>query len=515
MAAINDNLQTAVPETQAFRGRDIRVPHSIFLRTACHPAVSGKGTIRVEVQGGSTVLIRSPSTLYDGSLGPHGGDEVLSGTIEITMKERRRVQAISVVIQSVSRLYMGGSRGWEEDGLFERGVEIIGEDAYGEALWLDQGTTSYSFSLLLPVSLAASDRHIFGRLSYLLTARIEGIDPTPSRFGLPLATHITTPVIGDDIRFKQDFERVIEHSNKAERALGRFRTGDGKRPGGLPTEAQRRASELSMARTCEADPRLDGLFQQQVIRNDGSSDARETPKWLKGDIVISQNISIQSSGLQNESRTSLDMTNQAYEEGLGVYQVSMSSDCFAVGGAVIVRLSCLSPSPRTVIMSIEAYIVQQYYVFSPRHPRDPPRTDEQPTMTRLLQEGAKDYTGSGPSPSTTPSLYVGSALPSPTAVSAGTDWTWHKTARMPDHRALSPTTPKGMVTPIRVVHNLVVIIDYGEVDDQGQLIRRTAESRIELQVPGCMAHTRSLALPTFGRERLGTVWTLDGYEYNL
>lgn len=172
-----------------------------------------------------------------------------------------------------------------------------------------------------------SDRHIFGRLSYLLTARIEGIDPTPSRFGLPLATHITTPVIGDDIRFKQDFERVIEHSNKAERALGRFRTGDGKRPGGLPTEAQRRASELSMARTCEADPRLDGLFQQQVIRNDGSSDARETPKWLKGDIVISQNISIQSSGLQNESRTSLDMTNQAYEEGLGVYQVSMSSDC--------------------------------------------------------------------------------------------------------------------------------------------------------------------------------------------
>lgn len=71
---------------------------------------------------------------------------MLSGTIEITMKERRRVQAISVVIQSVSRLYMGGSRGWEEDGLFERGVEIIGEDAYGEALWLDQGTTSCVFS---------------------------------------------------------------------------------------------------------------------------------------------------------------------------------------------------------------------------------------------------------------------------------------------------------------------------------------------------------------------------------
>lgn len=54
------------------------------------------------------------------------------------MKERRRVQAVSVGVQCVSRLYMGDG-GWEEDGLFERGVEVIGEDAYGEAVWLDRG----------------------------------------------------------------------------------------------------------------------------------------------------------------------------------------------------------------------------------------------------------------------------------------------------------------------------------------------------------------------------------------
>jgi hypothetical protein len=33
---------------------------------------------------------------------------------------------------------MGIKRGWEEDGIFERGVEIMSGDA--EGIWLDKGT---------------------------------------------------------------------------------------------------------------------------------------------------------------------------------------------------------------------------------------------------------------------------------------------------------------------------------------------------------------------------------------
>lgn len=54
------------------------------------------------------------------------------------MKERRRVQAISVGVQSVCRLFMGVERGWEEDGIFERGVEIMGGDS--EGIWLQKGS---------------------------------------------------------------------------------------------------------------------------------------------------------------------------------------------------------------------------------------------------------------------------------------------------------------------------------------------------------------------------------------
>lgn len=71
---------------------------------------------------------------------PPTDDSIVSGYIEVTMKERRRCQAISVGVQSVCRLYMGPGRGWEEDGVFERGVEVMGGDA--EGIWLEQGSQS-------------------------------------------------------------------------------------------------------------------------------------------------------------------------------------------------------------------------------------------------------------------------------------------------------------------------------------------------------------------------------------
>lgn len=70
---------------------------------------------------------------------PPAEDTVLSGAIEVVMRERRRVQAISVGVQSVARLNMGPSRGWEEDGIFERGVEVLG-GGDSEGIWLEKGS---------------------------------------------------------------------------------------------------------------------------------------------------------------------------------------------------------------------------------------------------------------------------------------------------------------------------------------------------------------------------------------
>lgn len=75
---------------------------------------------------------------------PPTEDTLLAGTLEVIMKERRRVQAISVGVQSVCRLNFG-AKGWEEDGIFERGVEILGGDA--EGIWLEKGSQVYVIPL--------------------------------------------------------------------------------------------------------------------------------------------------------------------------------------------------------------------------------------------------------------------------------------------------------------------------------------------------------------------------------
>lgn len=93
------------------------------------------------------MLVRPPGRfelqLHPSDNGPGTGaeppteDTVLSGYLEVNMKERRRCTAISVGVQSVCALDMGIKRGWEEDGIFERGVEILSGDA--EGIWLDKG----------------------------------------------------------------------------------------------------------------------------------------------------------------------------------------------------------------------------------------------------------------------------------------------------------------------------------------------------------------------------------------
>jgi hypothetical protein len=68
-----------------------------------------------------------PSPLLEASSGTWSQE--LSGDIEIDVPEgsgRLRCNAITVALKSVSRLNLGPMRGWEDDVLFERKVEIRG-----------------------------------------------------------------------------------------------------------------------------------------------------------------------------------------------------------------------------------------------------------------------------------------------------------------------------------------------------------------------------------------------------
>ena len=122
-----------------------RVPPPIYLRSSSPRGVSSSGQLKIHIPAWGICLVKPPQELElhpleNGSQArePPIEDTVLSGSLEIIMKERRRCQAISVGVQSVCRLWMGAKRGWEEDGVFERGVEVMGGDADG--IWLEKGS---------------------------------------------------------------------------------------------------------------------------------------------------------------------------------------------------------------------------------------------------------------------------------------------------------------------------------------------------------------------------------------
>lgn len=65
----------------------------------------------------------------------------LAGTLEITMPPhlgKRRVKAIRIGMDATTRLDMGKTRGWEEDTIFKRKLEIRGADRAG--IILEPGT---------------------------------------------------------------------------------------------------------------------------------------------------------------------------------------------------------------------------------------------------------------------------------------------------------------------------------------------------------------------------------------
>jgi len=103
-------------------------------------SLHGESTLDAKLIKRGVVLVKPQSryeTMHSSGSEPPTEDTLVSGYLEVTMKERRRCQAISVGVQSVCKLNMGEERGWEIDGIFERGVEVMGGDA--EGIWLEKG----------------------------------------------------------------------------------------------------------------------------------------------------------------------------------------------------------------------------------------------------------------------------------------------------------------------------------------------------------------------------------------
>ncbi|OCF42751.1 hypothetical protein I317_03482 [Kwoniella heveanensis CBS 569] len=531
-----------------------RVPPPIYLRSSSPQGHSGKGSLKIHVPAWGVALVRPPRSrdlhpLESGGveLEPPCEDTVLSGALEVTMKERRKVQAISVGVQSVCRLHMGAQRVWEEDGIFERGVEVLAAEGE-EGIWLEKGSQSFSFSLLLPATLATTDFHAFGRVSYILTARVEGIPASTSFTSMFKVS--SPPILDHTIPHRGDFERVIARSDKLAAAASSSASSAAASgsSSGSPGPVTRRGSssmgiglsgltlgespapidDASAIAVGEGSPSLRGLYTRRhssdispripplalsppttgaVSKSRSPSLSSHTsPKsdkseWLKGDLFASRGLVVHANPSRSGGVTQLELRKEGFVDGLGSWKFTATAEVFSISSVILLGISLPAPSPLCTIFLIRLVLAQTYSITSPRTPNNPPHMPEATRNHVLYQVGRMHRPGEKYPAKDVDSLWRGAG-----AHGAGGEegCKIRAVARMPNHDKIRPTTQDGTITPIRVTHELTLQVFYSI---EGQCVRgepvqgpgelRMMSVKMPIAVPSCVLTMNALDLPTY------------------
>ncbi|TYJ55457.1 hypothetical protein B9479_003847 [Cryptococcus floricola] len=521
----------------------VKVPPPILLRYAGTNTLSNKGSLKIHVPGWATTLIQPPQVFATGERLAPQDDTVLTGSLEVTMKERRKVQAISVGVQSVCRLFMGDTRGWEEDGVFERGVEVLGGNE--EGIWLEQGSQSFSFNILLPATLATTNWHKFGRLSYIITARVQGVSPAPYSNFPSLFKANTSMHLDPEIRFVHDFEKVIARSAQV---LEEERRGRAREVGLSPVRGKGRSTskggvvghmrDLSLGSGDKDDPITHGrtpspsmgghYTRRQNAENPPTTPPAESdlPKhlqprsektgWMKGDLAQSRELWIQAISPVTGDVLPLDMRRESFVEGLGPWKFRASADVFAIAAVILIDFRLPLPKPTTSIFLLRLTLSQRYTLTSPRTPDLPPYEPQPAQDFVIYQVGKPGRQGERFPGLDVGALWRGTEVEGKSAESeegkkgvsskgqSQEGWKIKAVARLPTHDKIRPSTNEGTITPIRVSHELIIQVYYScygeklngeKVNGPGELRRMT--SRSPINVPSCHCIDEALHLPPY------------------
>ncbi|WVQ68116.1 uncharacterized protein L199_006322 [Kwoniella botswanensis] len=530
-----------------------RVPPPIYLRSSS-PGSSAKGTMKIHVPAWGVALVRPPRALDlhpleagSSTLEPPCEDTVLSGSLEVIMKEPRRVKAISVGVQSVCRLHMGAGRGWEDDGIFERGVEVLGQGEGDEGIWLEKGSQSFSFTIILPATLATTDFHSFGRVSYILTARVEGI-PSSTSFSSVFKV-ASSPALDPSIPNIGDFERVIARSDKLSSSLvGRNASRDSlllhNQIQGLGLEDPLEGNDAIAVG--EGSPSVQGLYtrrqssdvpplslspdplsprsRRQSISSDMTAGRSEKGKdkdndkagWLKGDLTASRALIIHANPSRSGGVNTLEIRKEGFVDGIGTWRFSANADVFSISSVLLISIKLPSPSPITTVFLVRLVLSQSYSIVSPRTPNQAPHSPESSKSHVLYQVGRPHKPGEKYPGRDAEALWRGQGVPGNGKKDGQEGWNVRAVARLPGHEKIRPTTSDGTITPIRVKHELMLQVFYSldglcvfddPIEGPGEL--RMMSVKMPIGVPSCCLTLNALNLPTYETAHSPPVENID------
>lgn len=202
---------------------------------------------------------------------------------------------------------------------------------------------SFQFSILLPATLATTDWHSFGRVSYIIIARVQGIPYTSFSSIFKTAT---TPTFMHT--HWADFERVMARSEK----MAIERSGRASpRGASVPRNANSKSRDNIVAMTnisLNEDGDVDesgshgrGLYIRrshfpidELSRGGhtrdklGSSGSGKPDKadWMKGELVALRELLVHAVSPVTGGVTPLDLRKNGFVDGLGTWIFSASAD---------------------------------------------------------------------------------------------------------------------------------------------------------------------------------------------
>lgn len=340
---------------------------------------------------------------------------------------------------------------------------------------------SFAFSLLLPATSATYDYHTFGRVSYILTARVEGV---PQGRLVNMFKSRDIPIQGD-IPFLGDFQAVIARSDKIAheqaQAMSRDRSRDGSPSlspliAGLgidqpPSPLATPQDEIAITFGDVASP-VHGLYHRRLstdlVLPQGGSPGRPSPLrrdtdamsiasrassiegsksekmgWLVGDICGIRNFKVHANPSPTSGVYQLDIRKEGYVEGLGPWRFSITSDAFTIASCAMLSLSIPSPAPSCTIFFVRILVSQTYVLLSPRTPNDPPFKPEGPKNHVIFQVGRPHRHGESVLAHTITSLWRGTEAGGTKETSSSNGYRTRAVARLPGHDKIRPTTNPG------------------------------------------------------------------------
>ncbi|WWC90764.1 uncharacterized protein L201_005701 [Kwoniella dendrophila CBS 6074] len=548
-----------------------KVPRSINFKTiaSTEQNINKQGDLKIYIPTFGVILVKPPrqNDLSNDQITFKGKDAILSGTLEIKSHERCKVKDITIGIQTVSHLYMGVERGWEDDAIFERTVKITQDpgnhpslqmqaEEGEEGIWLDKGLQSFSFSLHVPSTLAPSDDFVFGFITHILFAKVQGqpipiIPSTFSSFTSLFTTPSNPPLAIRGPKNAKTFEDVMNKSaallDSSEDIDSRGRdsspgvSGIGFQRGstsqnipsyssssnndmdspsyfssrstytpssppvrpsiGSPPRNRSRSNSSLSASYSRKSPSATGLLQRITLGPRSPTIEETQENWMQGDLYTSRQLIVQVNPSQTGDVIQLDIKKDGIVDGLGSFRYNVTSDVFTVSSVLLLSLSIPSPSPSCTIFYVRLNVNQSYSIVSPRTRNLPPYQPASTKQQILYQIGQLPEKGNKYPDSNVSAIWRGKN------VEGGQDedpWKIRKVVRMPDHDNIAPSTLDGTISPIGVKHQMilqVVYSVYGEnaigqkIDGPGEC--RTLSLTMPVLVPSCAMTVNALNLPTY------------------